>query len=275
MKLRIDCIGRSDLDNYLSLCAEHVKIDIEAARVLALASLRYANGRVGPEEPDRAPLAQLEAHWYASVAAGQPDYTVYDDPRFLSDLWACWCAYSRAYLRAVQYHAMPSGKTVRDDIGDAAVVVDLGCGTGHTTEALAQLFPLADAVVGVNIRETGQYRIAHDIGVELAGGFHVVGGVSEVGKCADVVFASEYFEHFERPLEHLREVLDTLSPRCLIIANSFTANAIGHFPVYRDGADKIPNSQMGRKFNALLRHRGYEAVKTGFWNGRPAYWRRK
>jgi len=274
MKPRIDLCTAEDLEDYIALCSRHTQIDPAAARTLALASLRYARDGVKADSPEREPLALLERDWYASVSAGQPDYSVYADTRFLSDLWACWCVYSRSYLRIMRDAKTSNGNTVLEDIGEAACVVDLGCGTGYTTAAIAELFPRAD-VVGTNIKDTAQYSIASEVAASTGGSFRLVGDIAQVGRQADLVFASEYFEHHEDPVSHLNEVLDSVAPRCLVLANSFSASAIGHFPTYRDGTERVANKLTGRRFNTTLRKRGYEAVETGFWNGRPAYWRRK
>lgn len=274
MNARIDRVSSEDLEDYLELCSRHVALDVAAARLLAQASLRYARGEADAAEPARAPLAALEAEWYASVTQGQPNYGVYDDPRFLSDLWSCWCVYSRAALRALlSKRTQLGGKSVLEDVGAVRSVADLGCGTGYSTAALADLFPDAE-VVGTNLEGTGQYSIASEVADATGHDFRMVGSVAQLPK-TDLVFASEYFEHFEYPLAHLNEVLEALDPSYMILANSFSAKAIGHFPAYRDETSVVPNKQMSRRFNSVLKAHGYVCVETGFWNGRPAYWKRK
>ena len=52
-------------------------------------------------------------------------------------------------------------------------------------------------------------------------------------KDVDLIFASEYFEHFYEPIAHLKDILDNCNPKFLVCANGFTGDAIGHFDFYR------------------------------------------
>jgi len=270
---RIDRHTKEHLREYISLCAQFVALDEPTSYALAVDSIRYVNGSKTERDALRV-LRDLEDRWYASLEAGNPDYSVYDDPSFLSDLWACWVVYSRQYLREMLSKRSLFGRSIVDDIGPVQRVVDLGCGFGYTTAALAEMFPDADAV-GTNLDGTCQFRIASAIGQR--DGFRLVSDVRAVGGPADVVFASEYFEHLEAPIDHLREVLDALNPRCLLIANAFNAKALGHFHRYKDGCLGLDFSgkEISRQFNNTLRSHGYEAVKTACWNNRPMYWKKR
>ena len=50
-------------------------------------------------------------------------------------------------------------------------------------------------------------------------------------KNIDLVFASDYFEHFESPIKHLNEVLK-VNPKLIVVANSFGSVSVGHFNIY-------------------------------------------
>jgi SAM-dependent methyltransferase len=191
--------------------------------------------------------------WYAALDAGAPDYTVYGEDEYLADLWAGWVTYSRGYLRGV-----------RSILGDfnPAVVVDVGCGFGYTTAALAQLYPLALRVSGTNLPGI-QQRIAEGLGVRV---------LPSVDAPADLVFASEYFEHFAEPVEHLRSILDVAAPTYLVTANTFNSRSIGHFPSYRVDGETLSGPATSRAFGAEMRRRGYAKLKTGLWNERPTFW---
>jgi len=89
---------------------------------------------------------------------------------------------------------------------------------------------------------------------------------------ADLVFASEYFEHWEAPIEHLEEVLSKATPKALVIANAFGSKSVGHFDVYKDRGVEFSPKNISRKFNQCLRNHGYTLVQTKFWNGRPTVW---
>jgi len=89
---------------------------------------------------------------------------------------------------------------------------------------------------------------------------------------SDLVFASEYFEHHQRPIEHLAEVVSTCKPKAIVVANSFGSMSVGHFPEYRNGTHALSPRSVGRAFNSQLRELGYRTVETGLWNSRPTFW---
>lgn len=210
----------------------------------------------------------LEDRWYAALAAGAPDYSVYDDPAYLTELWACWVVYSRKYLRAIRSPKAPPEGGIRASLGSVASIADLGCGVGYTSAALRELFPDA-TVTGTNL-DSVQARIARNVGQRY--GFRVEAELSAVGH-ADVVFASEFFEHLAAPVDYLGDVLDALQPRALLVANTFGQRSIGHFDSYFVEGRQLDGAATSRRFGALLRARGYERVETKLWNNRPAYWR--
>lgn len=257
----LDFIDAKSLDDYLTLVARYASIDVIEARRVALTAVAYYKGNDDLRREMRA-RQELEQRWYASLKTGTPDYSVYADPYFLSDVWACWVVYSRRYLREIQ--------KLLHCFSDCTRVGDLGCSFGYTTAALKEMFPQAD-VYGTNV-DGPQFDVAMDVG--RTRGFKIVSSCQED---TDLIFASEYFEHFQRPLEHLREVLETCRPKYLIVANAFGALSIGHFNTYLDAGDllgyrEISSRSIGRQFNKELRSRGYKQVETGFWNNRPAVW---
>jgi SAM-dependent methyltransferase len=198
--------------------------------------------------------------WYASVARGRPDLSVYvDDSFYLGAAWQCWVGQSRKYLLGLRRSGAISSDLRR-------FVVDLGCGVGYSTLALSDLFPLA-SVLGTNV-DGLQAAVARSLGVDLTTLPGIPPGV-------DLVFASEYFEHFPAPVDHLLEVVDSLDPRYLVVANSFGVAAIGHFPEYLVDGDVVSPRRTSRAFGAALRRLGYENLKLRFWNGKPAVWRRR
>lgn len=144
-------------------------------------------------------------------------------------------------------------------------VLDLGCGNGYTTAALTQIAPQAQ-VRGTNVLDSVQGQFCQRMAADY--GFSVHADVSAAG----AVFASEYFEHIEEPVAHLREVLTRVAPRKLIVANTFTSPAIGHFPTYRVDGAVLDGAGASRAFNATLKQAGYRQLKTALWNNRPAVW---
>jgi hypothetical protein len=201
----------------------------------------------------------LEDRWYESLARGQPDFAIYDDPLYLADALACFFVYSRDYVEKI--------KAIFGDELASDSILDVGCGIGMTTAALNVLTD--GVVVGTQRRGSWQYRFARELA--LTCDFAVIDDFRALD-AIDFVFASEYFEHFERPVDELRAVLK-LKPRRLLIANAFGARSTGHFERYYVDSRVVSNKLVGRFFNDELRRRGYEQVRTGFWNNRPAIWR--
>lgn len=212
-----------------------------------------------------------EAHWYASVDAGAPDWSVYAGDAYLAEAWVCWKIYSRKYLHEL---SKPGGFLARLPV--LSSIVDLGCGLGYTTAVLRELFPMARSVVGTNLPDTKQWAFATRLGKEY--GFSLRSSLLGIGG-VDLVFASEYFEHFEEPLRHLRDVLTQLRPKILITANTFTGRSVGHFNRYLcPDTDQSPVMFAGRdvshRFNRMLRESGYAQVPVKHWNNRPTVWHR-
>ena len=231
---------------------------------------RFAEQSIRHAEDRSALSTGLEERWYASLRnAGVADYSVYADDAYLGELWLCWTMYSRGYLASIQKPGSLPPIGVANFVRSHGAVVDLGNGIGLTSAALRRIFPEAE-VIGTNIADTRQYKIASVLAREYE--FAMVQRPEQISQRVGLVFASEYFEHFEEPLVHLHEVLTALSPRAMLIANAFSANAIGHFDDYKHYGISIGKKLVGRRFNAMMRDSGYEKVKTTLWNNRPSLW---
>jgi SAM-dependent methyltransferase len=268
MRSILDKYRDADLREFAQLCKQVVRVDEQNIFRAGIEAVKYYRN---PLQPTRASILQQQNRWLKSLRQGKPDYSLYNHPLILPDLWACWVVYSRKYLLALKSPKSLGGHSIRQDVGKIRSVVDVGCGIGYSTAGLKYLFPKAE-VFGTNLADTCQFEIATLIGG--AYDFSVKENVAEVGR-VDLVFASEYFEHFPRPIEHLLEILRTCQPKFLIIANAFAAVSLGHFPYYQDDGNSFAGKLMGRRFNKALRDRGFRNVDTNCWNQRPAYWRRE
>lgn len=266
--------GKTGLLDYLNRCARIRPLDKQAAYQAALDCIKYYRGDQSAR--DRLlPLMRMENRWYESLENGAPDYSVYDDDCYISDIWACWTIYSRKYLLEIQKSNSLSSSSSRQisiaqDINAQQLIIDLGCGHGYTSAGLKEIFPAAE-VIATNLEGTMQFQVASALGAER--GFKVLPSITS-DYAADLIFASEYFEHIYSPIDHLIDVIKKCSPRRFLIANAFTARSVGHFNYYRYGSYKIPNDKIGRFFNDTLKKFGFEKVNTKLWNNRPAYWRR-
>ena len=240
-------------------------IDENKAREEIINSIKYYKGDL--QLRDKLVVNQsLENKWYESLKNGKPDYSIYGDDYYFCDMVACWWIYSKNYLMKIWK------KGIVKDIGSSKIIIDVGNGLGFTTGALKELFPEA-RVIGVNLRNTLQYQYATDYGRKT--GFTMIGDIAEINGQADMVFASEYFEHIQKPIHDLRRIIQYANPRTFIIANSFGSRSIGHFNYYYDGENApVNNKKIAKLFSAELRKLGYTKIKTGLWNDRPAYWKK-
>lgn len=255
------------LDLLLKLAADEGIGGLDAIRRVAESTVKYLKGS-SEERGAVRELQLLENRWYDSLKIGRPDWSVYGDDLYLAELWACWIVYSRRYLLEISKSRSIPPSGIVGVVGESSKIVDLGCGFGYTTAALAEMFPRAE-VIGTNLPGTVQYDIAHRLG---AGCRFSLCRLEDAGPFADLVFASEYFEHFERPIDHLQEVLKHLNPRVMLIANSFGAIGLGHFHEYEVRGCLVPGKIASAEFSAEMKKNGYEKIKTNLWNNRPSLW---
>lgn len=204
----------------------------------------------------------IEHRWYASLDAWKPDFSVYEDPYYFVDLWVCWQHYSRQYL-----------KTLAPVIAEmkSESILDLGCGLGFTTASLKEISPKS-VVYGLDFAGSYRYEFCEALGLQY--GFQMRSSLNSIYQEIDTVFASEYFEHIETPIEHLEDIVSKFRPQNFIIANSFNTQAIGHFRLYRHNGVVIPQAGISRLFNNRLRELGYAKMPLKIWNGKPSVWRR-
>lgn len=208
----------------------------------------------------------LRKRWYASLHTGSPDYGIYDTDEYLAEAWHCWRTYSSRYLKLIRRSGLSARLRPR-------VVVDLGCGIGWSTAVLAKMFPDA-AVIGTNLLTSTQTKVARLIAQDQAIAFDIVEDPAAIGH-ADLVFASEYFEHFPAPIDHLRDIEAALTPAVLLTASTFTQPSAGHFDSYQVDTVAIRGTGISRRFNAELRSIGYTRMPITFWNDRPACWQQE
>ena len=245
---RLTAVGITDPDRILTLAARTVR-------------------QIRGEEPG---TSALEDRWYRSLTAGAPDYGIYDDDDYLAEAWACWQVYSRYYLYCLRRPKGCPPDGVAAALQPVTRLADLGCGIGYSTAALRDLFPGAD-VYGTQLPGP-QADIARTHGVTVH---------TDVQPDTDVVFASEYFEHFQEPITHLQHVLTAARPRALIIASTFTSPSAGHFPEYvvteddtlYGGHRTVPGRTASRLFTEELHRHGFrEMPGVNIWNHRPRIW---
>lgn len=215
-------------------------------------------------------LKNIQERWYEALrGTGEPDYSVYEPDLYLAEVWLCWFMYPRPYLRDMQKSKSLPPDGIIGSLAGTKTIVDLGNGLGATSAALRMLFPEA-RIIGTNVPDSAQMRMGELLAQAYQ--FEMVEDVSQIDGPIDLVFASEYFEHFPNPTEHLNEIVKEIQPSRWLIANTFGGDSIGHFDEYEVDGEIIHGSKMGRPWGNAMRSHGYEKVKTNMWNNRPMYY---
>ena len=254
--------------DFLNQYSESFDIDIEKAEDLIKSAILYYNGkeRVLPKYQ-----AKLESNWYSALKKYKINYSVYSDKYYFTDLWACWIIYSRQYIRSIiTPNSLCKNKTIFDELKNIKSVLDIGCGIGYTTTALTEIFSNSK-VYGLNLKDTEQYIFDEIMAKKF--GFTMVSDITEIKHSIDLFVAFEYFEHIQDPINHLENIVKTISPKYFYIASSFNTRSVGHFKDYKYLDLFCPQSKISRIFNNTLRSLGYKKIKTKLWNNKPSLWK--
>lgn len=262
-------IKPSDLFELIEICKPYFKQKVDND-LLIKSSYEMVKFRHGKNVlPKNNAIIDLEKRWYDSLKTNKPDYNVYDDPYYIADTWTCWVRYSRQSVKVLTNPTCLINKSAKDLIGDGTIL-DLGCGFGFTTLALKEVFEKS-SVFGTNIETSYQYLVAKDVtkhkDISILPSFS---GVKNV----NLAFASEYFEHIERPIEHLYNIVKECSPKYFVIANGFNGIAIGHFKTYKHLNNTYSSKVMSKLFLKAMRMLGYKKLESNIWNNRPSVWAR-
>lgn len=237
------------------------KIDLDKAELYLKDLVKYYNSKKD-ERNIYIPLLDIEKLWYEKLQNGVIDYSVYSSPYYFVDLIACYWIYSRNYIKSIK----PYFKERK-----ISSVMDLGCGLGLTSIDFKIFFNKAN-VYATNIKDTPQWYYLEETMPEYNVNIVDEDKMQPLG--IDLIFASEYFEHFITPIEHLIEVVKKYTPKYFVIANSFNTKSIGHFINYMHLGMTIPQDKISRMFNAELRLLGYKKEKANIWNDKPSIWKR-
>jgi methylase of polypeptide subunit release factors len=248
------------LDDLLARCLQ-ANNQLDLHQLHQLCKLAAGNTAINP-------LESLLERWINSLQS-TPDYLVYAHDHYIAELWACWKQYSRSHLLNIQKPNSLITESIINHLQASKTIVDLGFGFGYTTAALKQIFPRA-TVWGTNLADTLQIEVAQTMAKDYQ--FNITDQIQSIEAPVDLVFASEYFEHIQNPIDHLHQVIEILRPQYWLIANAFGTTAIGHFDYYSVAGSLVPAKQCSKLFNAAMRQHGYKSIKTKLWNNRPFFW---
>ena len=266
---------RTSVEDFLTRYSKHQDINIPQSRMIIAEAIRHHHSTKTRPVPHPECLRNVEQRWYDNLYNDDgPDYGIYDDDHYFAALWACWVIYSRSYLRSLMKpNMLEDGSSIHRLFKGSKTVADLGCGIGYTTATLGQLFPESN-VYGTNLESTRQYGFCKEMSQRFE--FTVVPDIASIGEPVDFVFASEYFEHISDATDHLSDVLTTLTPQFLYVANSFNTRSAGHFEFYSaTGRQPLPAKEMTPYFKSIMNEHGYTRLKTRLWNNKPSVWVRK
>jgi len=217
-------------------------------------------------------LIDLEARWYNSVRKkDKPDYDCYSEDIYLAEVWCCWDFYARKYINDLKNNRNVPPFGFKKLIKDYTNIVDLGNGVGMSTAALKQTFP-KNIVYGTNLPDTTQWKFNKLLSEEYD--YKLIDDLKKLPRDIEFVFASEYFEHFPDPINHLTDVLTYCNPKILVCANAFKPDSIGHFDNYSHGSEVLTPKEISREFTKFLKDNGYIKLKTKLWNQRPTIYLR-
>lgn len=252
-------------DYFINRCLNLGIINTAKIKAASLEAIKFYKGQKY-NKTIMQELLDLDQKWYDSLDNGTPDYSVYEPDIYLAHVWACWNVCSKKTIKDLLNAKLFPPYGLIAILPASIKIADLGCGCGYTTATLKTLMPQA-TVYGTNFPNTTQRRFAEQMGKEY--GFSVLDSTISGILKLDVIFASEYFEHIEDPIAHLKDLCDKNNPRLFITANAFGAKSHGHFNTYKCFGKKVSNKQIGKVFSKYLRYRGYKKLETKFWNNRP------
>ena len=210
---------------------------------------------------------------YSSLLSGKKDKNIqlikdnYDKEE-IYDSWIylienylsyIWC--SKRYVEAIKTFL------AEDEI---FTILDFGAGSGFSTALLKECYPNATVyyynISGYSKDYAMSFFKKYNYDIKV---------ITELGNLRfDVIFISEVFEHIKTPIEVLK-VLISNNNKYLIIANSFTVIAMGHFTKFIVDNVEVDHKKLGKLFNKTLTLMNYVKVDTNFWNDRPHIWRQK
>ena len=218
-------------------------------------------------------LIELEERWYQSLRIKkQPDYSVYNEKIYLAEVWCCWDFYAKKYIKDILTPKLVPEKGIKQYMDRMGVILDLGNGIGFSSASFKQHFP-KHLVIGTNVQDSYQWTL--NVLLSKSYNYELMDpDALEKSRIypVELTFASEYFEHFEKPVEHLSYILEKSKTKILVAANAFGADSCGHFDSYIHKGNSYDSRAIGRIFGKELKENGYRKIKTKLWNSRPSIW---
>jgi hypothetical protein len=215
---------------------------------------------------------ELDNWWYDHYK----DFSRYASWHYLYTGLNCFDRFSKpCAFYAHQY--LSSNKKIKS-------IVDVGAGIGLSTMLLSQLFPDARVYYN-NIMPSLQADF-----FEINKFYSNINSSNKQAVCItekemmqhgsfDMLFASEYFEHFEEPMKQTDFLLNQVGFKYLVVNNSFNVKAYGHFKEFKhneilDMYEILEPKQTSKRWLKTVR-RDYNELDVKCWNGRPKIFEKK
>lgn len=213
-------------------------------------------------------VKELDNWWYDNYR----DFSRYKSYHYLYAGLNCFNNYSKqCALYAKQY------------LGDKPIksIVDVGAGIGLSTMLLADLFPSARVYYN-NITPSLQSEFFEEHKNakvnNMAYKSQPVSAITEEDMRThgpfDMLFASEYFEHFEEPIKQTDFLLNQVGFTYLVVNNSFNVKAYGHFEQFKHNEILTMPKAMSKLWLKTVRE-SYNELDVKCWNGRPKIFEKK
>jgi len=206
---------------------------------------------------------ELDNWWYDNY----PNFSRYQSYHYLYAGLNCFDRFSKpCAFYAAQY------------LGDRQIksIVDVGAGIGLSTMLLADLFPSAKVYYN-NITPSLQADFFESHKHYTIASTFIPQEITEKEMMQhgpfDMLFASEYFEHFEYPMRQTDFLLNKIGFKHLVINNSFNVKAYGHFKEFKHNETLAPK-KMSKLWLKTVREDYYE-LDVKCWNGRPKIFEKK
>jgi len=183
----------------------------------------------------------------------------------------CYFDYSKGAVRFLEIN--------KDKLPGINRILDLGAGNGLTSMHLSEAF---NCTVYYNQLDGIQKIFAKELFMRYKPNCVILPEDKNFIKTRgdiDLVFASDFFEHLEYPVNFLENVIKRTNPKYITTCNAFTAPHPDHIQKYKYQEDnesyiEIEPKQMSRFFSKKMRDNGYEVYLSG-WHCRPYIWRKE
>lgn len=228
---------------------------------------------------------RLHGQWVTSATS---DFSVYNDPEYVYEGIHCYEKSKSCVAGAVRFFGKEApGNVVNGHMIDVKTtegiwysgkplveleILDVYNGVGLTTAQLA----LSGCLFVESFNDCeAQVQFMHATTKHL-GVPRILNHTTMPKKKYDVVMSFEVLEHYPRPLEHVRLLLELTKPGGYVAESSgFNGSSenIGHFDVYDIDGKEVGYRQARRLVTAEFK-KHFERVHRGF-NSMPVIWKRK